>query len=290
KPAVSSVMKHPTPETIESADVIFLALPHTQSAAYMPNAVKKAPLVVDLSADYRFSSYKLYEEIYGVKHTDPERVLDTPYGLPEINREDVKGASVIANPGCYATATILALYPLVDAGLIDGRVFVDAKSGISGAGKKLGDAYLFINCNENLTPYNVNKHRHMGEIVEFLKTTTGSFWDKLVFCPQLLPLYRGMMICAYTDLSKKMSDGDVRAIYEKYYSGEPFIDIKAPGVYPQISDVAGTNNCSIGIELSSDGESVTVMCAIDNLVKGASGQAVQNMNIALGLDETQGLV
>lgn len=290
KGSVSGIMKKPSPEAIEPSDVIFLALPHTKSAEYMPYALEKASLVVDLSADYRFTDPHLFEKHYKVKHPDPERLSGIPYALPEINRDEIKEVNAIANPGCYATASILAIYPLLAEGLVKERVFVDAKSGISGAGKKVASEYLFINRNENLTPYNVNKHRHMGEIVDFLQTATGSSWDKLVFCPQLLPVYRGILVCAYAELRSPLTQDAASGIYEKYYGSEHFINIKKDGEYPQISDVAGTNNVSIGVEISSDGKSAVVMSAIDNLIKGAAGQAVQNMNIALGITETEGLI
>ncbi len=273
-----------------STEVVFLALPHTKSMKYVPELLKRDMLVIDLSADYRFKNINSYNSWYGVKHSDTKNIKEAVFGLPEVNREKIKEASLIANPGCYATAVILSLYPLLMEGILKSSVFIDAKSGISGAGKKLDDMYLFTNRYENLTPYNVNSHRHMGEIIDFLSTAAGEKWDSLVFCPHLIPVERGILANLYAKVKKGFDGSKIREIYLKYYGDEHFISICEEGNFPNLKEVNLTNNCSIGIKYCRDTRSLIVISAIDNLVKGASGQAVQNMNIALGFKETLGLI
>lgn len=280
-------LKESTPENFpDNSDVVFLALPHTASFEYIKKIYDSTSLIIDLSADYRFNSAEIYESWYNVEHLDKERLNEAVYGLPEINRKDIKGKKLVANPGCYATAVILAIYPLLAEKLIDGSIYVDAKSGVSGAGRKLDNMYLFSNVYENLSPYNVNKHRHMPEIIEFLETRTGEKIDELFFCPQLLPVDRGILANCYLKVKDKI---DYEKICRKYYGNEEFITVKPEGKYPCIKDVNMTNNCELSAVYNSKTNSLSVMSAIDNLIKGASGQAIQNMNVALGLKEDKGL-
>ncbi|MFC2061520.1 N-acetyl-gamma-glutamyl-phosphate reductase [Elusimicrobiota bacterium] len=281
----------PSPQAISpESEIIFLALPHTKSIEYAAELVDKTRLIIDLSADYRFSDPVVYEKWYGIKHEDTANLKSAVYGIPEINREEVKGAQLIANPGCYATSVIIAIYPLVKEGIIDGPVYVDAKSGISGAGKKLDDQYIFSTRYENITPYNINSHRHMGEIVDFIGKVTGKDWDSLVFCPHLIPMERGILSNIYTRTAEKADEEAIREIFMKYYSNEHFINICNKGEFPQTKDVCFTNNCNIGIKVDPDSGDIIIIAAIDNLVKGASGQAIQNMNIVMGFEESSGLV
>ncbi len=269
----------------QSNDVVFLALPHTKSLKFVPQLIKNNRLVIDLSADYRFKDIENYKKWYGIEHGDEENLKKAVYGIPEINRNEIKNAALIANPGCYATAVILSVYPLLKEGMINSTVYVDAKSGISGAGKKLDSEYLFTKRYENITPYKVNSHRHMGEIMEFLNEKK----INLVFCPHLIPVNRGILSNTYTKINKNLNIEDIRNIFLKYYENEHFINICNPDVFPEISEVNFTNNCNIGISFNHETGDIVVISAIDNLIKGASGQAVQNMNIVLGFEETSGL-
>ncbi|MGM0441776.1 MAG: N-acetyl-gamma-glutamyl-phosphate reductase [Elusimicrobiota bacterium] len=295
KGSVSKILSKPEPGKIsKDSDIIFLALPHTKSLLYMPYLAKSKKLIIDLSADYRFYQSSEYEKWYKTKHEDIKNLKRAVYGLPEINREEVEKANLIANPGCYATATALTIYPLLKEGLADNQIYIDAKSGISGAGKKLNSKYLFASRYENVTPYKVNSHRHMGEITEFLNHILSGGgnkkWDSLVFCPHLVPIERGILVNLYSSLNNNLDTKEVIDIYNKYYKNEYFIDICSDGEFPQTKDVESTNNCRIGIKSDPQTGDVIVVTAIDNLVKGASGQAVQNMNIAMNFKEYAGLV
>jgi len=288
---VSRVFTAPSENEIpDSSDIFFLALPHTKSIRYISEIVKKNKLAIDLSADYRFFKKEEYEKWYGIVHEDEENLKKAVYGIPEINRAQVQKSSLIANPGCYATAVILSLYPLLKEKVIAGTVYVDAKSGISGAGKKLDQEYLFSKRYENITPYKVNSHRHMGEITSFLSSATGEKWTSLVFCPHLIPIERGILSDAYTKVNQGLTEEDLRGIYRKYYGGERFVNIYPEGKFPSTKEADSTNNCNIGLKLQEETGELVVISSIDNLVKGASGQAVQNMNLAMGFDEASGLV
>lgn len=288
KGVISKTLLDPAKNEIPDDNrVIFLALPHTKSMEYVKKLVKKDCIIVDLSADYRFKDPRVYEEYYEVKHMDPENLKQAVYGIPEINREEIKNAKIIGNPGCYATAVSILLYPLLKEGIVESTVFIDAKSGISGAGKKLESEYLFQKRNENVTPYKVNEHRHMGEIIHFMQNIADSSWNSLVFCPHLIPSDRGILVNLYVTIKK---DLNMTEIYNKYYSEEHFINICDENIYPSLLDVNYTNNCNIGIKYDKKSGVLIAISAIDNLIKGASGQAVQNMNLILGYDEKEGLI
>jgi N-acetyl-gamma-glutamyl-phosphate reductase len=271
------------------SDLVFLALPHTASMDFVPELLKKGKRVIDLSADYRIKDLKIYEKFYA-GHKDKSSVKDSVYGLPEIYRAKIKGAKLIANPGCYPTASILACAPLVALGVADpASIIIDAKSGVSGAGKKVAEAMLFPEVNEDFRAYKVNKHQHAPEISQEISKLAGKR-IAVTFVPHLLPLNRGILATVYIKKSQKSKDKskNLLQLYKRFYKNEPFIRIKEEGSFPRLKDVAYTNFCDIGIEDCA--ESVIVIAAIDNLLKGAAGQAVQNMNIMYGLPEKTALL
>jgi len=291
KGVLSCVLQDPEPGMIPpDSNVVFLAMPHTKAAQYAAPIIKVGLTVIDLSADYRFKSAENYSRWYDAEHPDAQNLQDAVYGIPEINRASLKDARLIANPGCYATSVILALYPLVAENLIAGPVYADSKSGISGAGRKVEEIYTYIQRNENLTPYKVNEHRHMGEISEFLQSLTEEQFGPLIFCPHLVPMDRGILSNMYLKLKGVPDSGSIADLYSKYYSKERFIDLKPAGTYPQTKDVVNTNNCAIGFKYEPASGTLIVISAIDNLLKGASGQAIQNMNAAMGIAEEKGLL
>jgi len=277
-------------DVISKCDTVFLALPHTASMEIAAKLLKAGLRVIDLSADYRLQDVAVYEKYYGVKHTDKINLKKAVYGLPELYRNKIKTAQLVANPGCYPTAAILALAPLVALNLtaLD-SIIIDAKSGVSGAGKKIAEGFLFTEIDEDFKAYKVNIHQHMPEINAFLSKLAGKK-IQVSFVPHLLPINRGILETIYVQKSQKskVKGQSLVALYKKFYKNEPFIRIKAEGSYPRIKDVSGTNFCDIGIE--DFGDKIIIIVAIDNLLKGASGQAVQNMNIMHKFPETAGLL
>jgi N-acetyl-gamma-glutamyl-phosphate reductase len=274
------------PGLLEGCDIAFSGLPHGQSMSVVADAVAAGLKVVDLSADFRLS-LEDYNEWYGREHDSPDLLSESVYGLPELYRGDVKGARIVANPGCYPTSALLGLAPLAKAGLIRGTVIVDAKSGVSGAGRKATPGTHFPNVADNITPYGVSGHRHLPEIQVKLGEMTEEI--NVTFTPHLVPMNRGILSTMYVEMPGGCALEDVRATFEKAYADEAFIHLLPGGTYPHTKAVQGTNNCHIGIDSASGGHTLVVMSAIDNLVKGASGQAVQNANLMCGLDETAGL-
>jgi N-acetyl-gamma-glutamyl-phosphate reductase len=274
----------------KEADVAFFALPHGVGSKSIADFIAAGGKAVDLSADFRLKSVKTYEAWYKVKHASPALLKEAVYGLPELFRDRIPGARLIANPGCYATATILSLAPLLKAGLIKPEtIVVDAKSGVSGAGKKLDSMYHFPECAETFQAYSVIKHRHVPEIEQVLKDASGRS-VALTFVPHLVPMTRGILVDAYASLKRRMTTAQVRAVFDKAYGGQRFIRVLPEGRWPRTGDVAHTNCADINLAVDERSNRVIVMTAIDNLVKGASGQAVQNMNLMFGLDETAGLI
>ena len=270
-----------------NADVIFLALPHKASMDVVPAFLKSGKLVIDLSADYRLDA-DIYKIWYGIEHKDKANLPKAVYGLPELYHSKIKKAKFIANPGCYPTSIILGMAPMLDKGLADtGYIIVDSKSGVTGAGRKADLSISFSEANENMKAYKVNEHQHMPEIDMVLSDIAGHD-VRINFTPHLVPMNRGILSTIYLKLNKKMGPEDVLKIYRDFYKDKPFVRICGEGKYPQIRDVANTNFCDIGIKVKSN--VLTVVSCIDNLIKGASGQAVQNMNIMCGLSETEGLV
>jgi N-acetyl-gamma-glutamyl-phosphate reductase len=271
------------------ADCFISALPHAASQEAVYKLVSTGKKVVDLSADYRYSSVALYEKTYGLTHAYPKMMTQTVYGLPEIYRDDIKGKNVIANPGCYPTCSILALAPLLAEGLIDETdITINAVSGVSGAGRKESLAYAFCEVDDNFAPYKITGHRHNSEIEEQLSAIAG----KTVlagFTPHLAPFKRGMSATIYTKAKKALSPGDLADIYNMYYKNEYFIRIKEEGNTPSVKAVAGTNFADIMPIYDKRLNRIIVVSAIDNLGKGAASQAIQNLNIMCGLCETDGL-
>jgi len=281
-------------EIAKTCDVVFLALPHTASMDIVPKLLAAGIKVIDLSADYRLQDTKIYEEFYKVKQTDKANLVKAVYGLPEIYRLKIKTAQLIANPGCYPTASILGLAPLAGLNLIDpGSIVIDAKSGVTGAGRKLAEGFLFSEANEDFKAYKVNSHQHAPEINQELAKLAGKN-VKVIFVPHLLPVNRGILATIYakkslvSGLRSTVRNRNLIDLYKKFYKNEPFVRIRAEGEFPRLKDVAGTNFCDIGIQDNSD--NIIIISAIDNLLKGASGQAVQNFNIMYGFPETTALL
>ena len=276
-------------ELADAADVIFTATPQGLCASLVNEDILKKAKIIDLSADFRLKDVKVYEEWYKIEHRAPQYLSEAVYGLCEINREDVKQSRLVANPGCYTTCSILSVYPLLKEGIIDGNtVIVDAKSGTSGAGRGAKVDNLFCEVNESIKAYGVATHRHTPEIEEQLGYAAG-YPVTINFTPHLVPMNRGILVTAYASLIKDVSWEDVRAAYEKYYKDEYFIRLLDRDVCPQTKWVEGSNYVDIGFKLDHRTNRIIMMGALDNLVKGAAGQAVQHMNLMFGLDETEGL-
>jgi len=277
------------PKLAAESDVIFTALPHGLSMDVVAEAARAGKRVIDLGADYRLDDAGVYEEWYKVKHTTPELLPEAVYGLPEINREKIRGARIIGNPGCYPTSVILGLAPLLKNGLIKtDTIIIDSKSGVSGAGRTLNLGAHYAECNENIKAYNIGKHRHLSEIEQELGKLAGT---KLTvsFTPHLTPMTRGILSTIYASLDRPLQQDEATALYGEFYGDEPFVRVLPAGQLPQTKWVAGSNYCDIAITVDSRTNRVVITSAIDNLVKGASGQAVQNMNIMCGLPEDMGL-
>ena len=273
----------------DAADVIFTATPQGLCASLVNEDVLNKVKIIDLSADFRIKDVEVYEKWYGIKHKRPSYIKEAVYGLCEINREDIKGARLIANPGCYTTCSILTCYPLVKEGLIDpNTIIVDAKSGTSGAGRGAKTANLFCEVNENMKAYGVATHRHTPEIEEQLGYAAG-YPITINFTPHLVPMNRGILATAYASLKEGVTEEQIRAAYDKYYANEKFVRVLKPGVCPETRWVEGSNYVDVNFKVDPRTHRVIMMGAIDNLVKGAAGQAVQNMNLAFGLDESTGL-
>jgi len=278
------------------ADVLFMALPHGESATIAATALGSAGLVVDLAADFRLRDPDAYPTWYGAPHPLPAELGAWPYGLPELYRSELVGATKVAVPGCYPTAALLALAPLVEAGLIEADgIVVDAKSGISGAGRSLKDPNLFVQANENVNPYSVAQHRHTPEIEQGLSRAAGRP-VAVTFAPHLVPLSRGLLATCYASLAPGTGAAELVACMAAAYLDEPFVDLVgvagaagAPGAWPSTRAVATTNRAQVGVSADPRTGRAVAAAAIDNLVKGAAGQAVQCANLALGLPETAGL-
>ena len=273
----------------EEVDVIFTATPQGFCASVINEEILAKVKVIDLSADFRIKDVAIYEKWYGIEHKSPEYIKEAVYGLCEINREDIKKARLVANPGCYTTCSILSLYPLVKEGLIDpSTIIIDAKSGTSGAGRGAKVDNLFCEVNENMKAYGVATHRHTPEIEEQLGYAAGQE-IVLNFTPHLVPMNRGILVTAYASLKEKVSYETVKAAYDKYYEKEKFVRELEKDVCPQTKWVEGSNYVDVNFKIDERTGRVIVMGALDNLVKGAAGQAVQNMNLVFGLDESTGL-
>lgn len=276
-------------ELAKQADVIFTATPQGYLAGVLDDEILANTKVIDLSADYRIKDVATYEQWYGMEHKSPQYIEEAVYGLCEINREDVKGARLIANPGCYPTCTTLSVYPLAKAGLIDmDTLIVDAKSGTSGAGRGAKVANLYCEVNENIKAYGVASHRHTPEIEEQLSYASGED-VQINFTPHLIPMNRGILITAYAKYNEGVTKEQIRKAYEDAYKDEYFVRVLEDGVCPETKWVEGSNFVDVNVKVDERTGRVIMMGAMDNITKGAAGQAVQNMNIMFGIDETEGL-
>jgi N-acetyl-gamma-glutamyl-phosphate reductase len=277
-------------------DVVFLCLPHGESIEAAARFAAAGVRVIDLSADFRLQDPAAYKKWYGKEHTAPDLLGSFVYGLCEVNRRRLRGAELIANPGCYPTSVNLGLYPLAKVGWLGPRVIVDSKSSVSGAGRSLKLPYLFVEANENMSPYSVGyRHRHIAEM-ELVLNTAGDYHTnyRFTFTPHLLPINRGILSTMYVSIPQGVSEEDVRSLYCSTYAGEPFVQVLPPDQLATVRHVANSNRCAISItpERPHDGDcqDYVIVAAIDNLVKGASGQAIQCYNVAAGLPETMGLI
>jgi N-acetyl-gamma-glutamyl-phosphate reductase len=271
-----------------NVDVAFLALPHKVSMAFAPQLIDQGIKVIDLSADFRFEDLNAYEAVYQ-PHTAPKLLEESVYGLCELNREQIRNARIIGNPGCYPTSILVPLVPLLKDKLISPQGLVsDSKSGVSGAGRSLSLTTHFCEVNESFGPYKVGNHRHTPEINEVLSGAAGQTVS-LTFVPHLVPVTRGMVSTIYAQIREGVDEKQLRDTFNEWYGKEPFIRLLPAGKFPNMSHIKGTNYCDIGFHLEPESGRLVVVSAIDNLLKGAAGQAVQNMNIMFSIDEKAGL-
>ena len=277
----------PDMAVLKGCDVVFFATPNGIAMGMTRELVDAGVKVIDLAADFRIKDIPLWEKWYGMAHASPELVAEAVYGLPEMNRAAVKGARVVANPGCYPTAVTLGFLPLVEKGLIDtGTLIADAKSGVSGAGRKASVGSLLCEVDGSFKAYGVPGHRHLPEIRQTLGIVAGKEVG-LTFVPHLTPMVRGIHATLYATL--RDTSVDLQKLFEERYANEPFVDVLPAGSHPETRTVRGGNQCRIAVHRPQGGDTVVILSVIDNLVKGAAGQAVQNMNILVGLKETMGL-
>jgi len=269
-------------------DLVFFATPNGTAMAHAPTLLGRGVRVIDLAADFRLTDAALWTEWYGMEHACPELLDEAVYGLPELNRPAIRRARLVANPGCYPTAVTLGLLPLLSARAVEpDRIIADAKSGVSGAGRKASAAMLMAEVGESFKAYSATGHRHQPEIVQTLTQASGQPIG-LTFVPHLVPMVRGIEATLYADLADGFGD-DLQALVEAHYKDEPFVDVMPAGAHPETRSVRGTNTCRLSLTTPYDGGIVVVQSVIDNLVKGAAGQAVHNMNLMFGLDEMLGL-
>ena len=277
-----------SPDDISGCDILFLALPHGLSEEYTAKVIDSGTIVIDLGADFRLEDESEYEAWYRKTFTHPELHALSAYGLPELFRESIKGKKIIANPGCYPTATALGVYPALKTGLCDPKhIIVDAKSGVTGSGRNLSEITHYPECNEAFAPYKVAEHRHTPEIEQTLSKAVDGV--RITFVPHLLPLNRGIIITSYIDLKDVVEEDYLREVYEKFYSNEKFVRFLPKGKVANLKNVKFTNYCDVSIHVDKRTNTLVTVSTIDNMVKGAAGQAVQNMNIALNLPEDMGL-
>jgi N-acetyl-gamma-glutamyl-phosphate reductase len=280
----------------DEVDVVFLCLPHAASIEPVRAFSETGVYVVDLSADYRLEDVAIYERWYGITHTATDLLDNFVYGLCEIYRDELRGTKMIASPGCYPTSVNLGLYPLAKAGWLEERVIVDSKSGVSGAGRKANILYNFVEAHDNLTPYNLGyRHRHISEMEQVLNGKADADPQlRFTFSPHLLPVNRGILSTIYVTVKEGVSEFDIRDAFAAQYADEPFIHLLPPGELATLRHVTNTNRCAISIDVDNPNDpncrDYIIVAALDNLLKGASGQALQSFNIAAGLDETLGLL
>ena len=276
----------PSDAALKQCDIVFFATPNGVAMQQARGLYDAGVRMIDIAADFRIKDVATWEKWYATKHACPELIAEAVYGLPEVNRDQIKNARIVANPGCYPTAVQLGFLPLIKSGRVDlGHLIADAKSGVSGAGRKAEVHTLFAEAADNFKAYGVAGHRHLPEIAQGLNMIAGRA-VRLVFVPHLTPLIRGIHATLYAQLTASM---DLQQLYEKQYAGEPFVDVLPAGSHPETRSVRGSNVCRIAVHQPQGGDIAVVLSVIDNLTKGAAGQAIQNMNIMCGLPETTGL-
>jgi N-acetyl-gamma-glutamyl-phosphate reductase len=287
---VNLAFSAPENADLQQCDVVFFATPHGVAMAQAPALLAVGVKVIDLAADFRLKDQSTFEKWYKIPHTAPEWIEQAVYGLPELNRDDIKGAKLVANPGCYPTTMQLGFYPLLKAGLIDaGNLIADCKSGVSGAGRKAEIGTLFSEASDNFKAYGVAGHRHTPETSAQLQRFTDQKVG-LIFTPHLVPMIRGMHATLYGRLTREVGNEELQALFEKQYEGQPFVDVMPFGSLPETRSTRGSNVLRLALHRPDNGNTVVVLVVQDNLVKGASGQAVQCMNLMFGLEETSGLM
>ena len=275
-------------DALVACDVVFFATPNAIAMDLVPDLLKAGTRVIDLSADFRLKDAKQWSQWYGQQHTASELLQQAVYGLPEINREAISSAQLVANPGCYPTAVILALMPALKNKTVDpSGLIADVKSGVSGAGRKAAQKTQFCEISESFSAYSVSGHRHLPEICQLLQQISGDLIE-MTFTPHLVPMNRGIHATVYARLKKKNTD--IQELYENYYKDEFFVNILPAGSHPDTRSVRGSNLCKIALHTPQQKDILVVLSVIDNLIKGAAGQAIQNMNIMFGLDEKTGLL
>jgi len=277
----------PTPENFTDCELIFFATPNGTAMQSVPSLLKTGKKIIDLSADFRLKEVAIWEQWYGMEHTCPHLLEEAVYGLPEINRAKIAKARLVANPGCYPTAVQLGFLPLLEAGIIDPQhLIADAKSGVSGAGRKANVATLMAEAGENFKAYNVSRHRHWPEICQGLNAYTEKPVN-LTFVPHLVPMIRGIEATLYANTMRNINLEEIQTLFTQRYQNEPFVDVLPAQSHPETRNVRGANMCQLAIHRPHN--TIVILSVIDNLVKGAAGQAIQNMNIMCGLPETSGL-
>ncbi|MBL1320249.1 MAG: N-acetyl-gamma-glutamyl-phosphate reductase [Methylophaga sp.] len=283
---VDLAFQQPDIEQLASCDVVFFATPHTVAMSLVPKLIARNTRVIDLSADFRLKNSTQWEQWYNTAHTCPELIEQAVYGLPEVNRGAIKSAQLVAVPGCYPTATQLGFLPLLEQGIIDpNHLIADAKSGVSGAGRKASIGALLAESADSMKAYSVSGHRHLPEIEQGLSLAAGHD-VKLTFVPHLTPMIRGIHATLYATVTKQV---DLQSLFEQRYANEPFVDVLPAGSHPETRSVRSSNMCRIAVHQPQNSDTVIILSVIDNLVKGASGQAIQNMNIMFGFDESLAL-
>ncbi|HEU4851906.1 MAG TPA: N-acetyl-gamma-glutamyl-phosphate reductase [Telluria sp.] len=286
---VNIAFSAPDKVDLKQCDVVFFATPHGVAMAQAPELLAAGVKVIDLAADFRLKDQATFEQWYKIPHTCPELLEEAVYGLPELNREEIARARLIANPGCYPTTMQLGLVPLLKAGLVDAASLIsDSKSGVSGAGRKAEIGTLFSESSDNFKAYGVSGHRHTPETVAQLQRFTDQKVG-LVFTPHLVPMIRGMHSTMYARLTREVSNDELQEMFEKEYAGAPFVDVMPFGSHPETRSTRGSNMLRLALHRPGNGNMLVILAVQDNLVKGASGQAVQCMNLMFGLEETTGL-
>lgn len=287
---IDVVFSAPDVDALSKCNVVFFATPNGTAMLMVKALLDRGVKVIDLSADFRLKDAAEWTRWYGMEHASPELLAEAIYGLPEVNRESIKSARLIANPGCYPTSVQLGFLPLLEKGLADvNHLIADVKSGVSGAGRKVEVAFLMSETGESFKAYAASGHRHLPEIIQGLKTAAGKSVN-LTFVPHLVPMIRGIHATLYAQVSHtEASLNDLQVLYEQRYADEPFVDVLPSGSHPDTRNVKGCNKCQIALHQPQGGQTIVILSVIDNLVKGAAGQAVQNMNLMFGFPEDQGL-